>query len=117
MDCRYMEFKDESFDAVLDKGCLDTLLTGEKSHSNANRFCAQVARILKPGGVYMCVSIGTPSERLPILSNQDFSWSITTETIPKPISSENAEVHDPDGDPVSCHYLYICKIGGDYDEG
>jgi len=29
MDCRYMEFEDECFDAVIDKGCLDTLLTGE----------------------------------------------------------------------------------------
>ena len=35
MDARYMEFDDESFDGVLDKGMLDTLLTGENSIENA----------------------------------------------------------------------------------
>ncbi|GMH71701.1 hypothetical protein TrRE_jg8614 [Triparma retinervis] len=117
MDCRYMEFEDETFDAVVDKGCLDTLLTGEASEDNANKFCSHVARILKPGGVYMCVSVGIPSERMPILGNEDFSWSVEFETLSKPASSEAVVDYDPVEKPTSCHYLYICKTGGDDNEG
>jgi len=31
MDCRSMEFEDETFDRVLDKGCMDTVLATEES--------------------------------------------------------------------------------------
>jgi hypothetical protein len=65
----------------------------------------------------MCVSVGIPSERMPILGNEDFSWSVEFETLSKPASSEAVVDYDPVEKPTSCHYLYICKTGGDDNEG
>ena len=117
MDARNMEFDDESFDAIVDKGCLDTLLAYEASESSAAALCSQIARILKPGGVYMCYSIGPPSLRLPILENQDYSWKVKVEFVPKPIISDVRVKFDPINNPESCHYVYVCKTGGEFEEG
>ena len=45
-------------------------------------------RILKPGGTYMCLSSGIPSEVMKILSNQDFSWLVECIPVVKPVISE-----------------------------
>lgn len=117
MDSRFMEFDDESFDGVLDKGMLDTLVTGENAKQSAEKFCAGVARILKPGGVYMCVSLGIPNERMELLTNQDFSWTVRSLPLIKHVISEVVEKHDPENEPTSCYWLYICQTGGSDEEG
>ncbi len=117
MDCRNMEFDDETFDAVLDKGCLDTLLAGETSQDNVSDFLEGVARIIKTGGTYMCISVGIPEQRLTILQNQDLSWDVTVLPLTKPVISEDVEKYEPVDTPLSAHYLYICKSGGNDDEG
>ena len=60
-------FPDASFDAVIDKAMLDSLLCGEASTANTGRYVGEVARTLKPGGVYIIVSFGTPENRLSYL--------------------------------------------------
>ncbi|GMH68729.1 hypothetical protein TL16_g04998 [Triparma laevis f. inornata] len=116
MDARYMEFDDESFDAILDKGMIDTLLSGDNSIESAQKFSSHVARILKPGGIYMCLSSGIPNERLPMLNNQDYSWDVECVPIAKPVISE-VEVKFNLEEDTSCYWLYICKTGGDDEEG
>lgn len=39
-----MQFPDASYDAVIDKGTLDSILCGDNSTSNAAKYCAQVSR-------------------------------------------------------------------------
>ncbi|GMH89971.1 hypothetical protein TrVE_jg7054 [Triparma verrucosa] len=117
MDARYMELDDESFDAVLDKGMIDTLLSGDNSVESANKFCSHVARILKPGGIYMCLSSGIPNERMTMLSNQDYSWEVHYFPVPKPVISEVEPKFNPTEEPTSCYWLYTCKTGGDDEEG
>jgi ubiquinone/menaquinone biosynthesis C-methylase UbiE len=117
MDVRSMEFSDESYDAVLDKGCYDTVLAGEQGERDADKFLQGVARILRPKGVFMCVSTGIPSERLPMLTNQDYSWDVECIPLPKPVVSEDGEKFDPQDDQVGCHWMYVCKTGGHDDEG
>ncbi len=72
MDVRKMDFKTDSFDAVVDKGMLDTILVialrersqcGEKSSENAKLMLAEVYRVLSPTGLYLCVSYGAPQAR------------------------------------------------------
>ncbi len=58
-----MSYPDGSFDAVVDKGTLDSLLCGDNSTTNASRYCSEAARVLKPGGVFLVVSYGIPENR------------------------------------------------------
>ena len=113
MDCRSLEFDDESFDAVIDKGCYDTLLTSEESTSSIQKYLAHVARVLKPEGKFMCISVWHPDELLEMLSNQDYSWKVEYEFLTKPIIGGVEEKMDPDNNPTSVHYLYVCTMGSD----
>ena len=83
MNCCSMGFPDASFDAVIDKATLDSLLCGENSTVNTGKYVGTVARLLKPGGVFIIVSFGTPENRLSYLEG-DYGWQVTVHSIPKP---------------------------------
>ncbi|XP_066480188.1 eEF1A lysine and N-terminal methyltransferase [Tiliqua scincoides] len=59
MDVLQMDFPDERFQVVLDKGTLDALLTDqeEAALSRARRMFSEVGRVLQFGGRYVCVSL------------------------------------------------------------
>ncbi|GKV06856.1 hypothetical protein SLEP1_g18679 [Rubroshorea leprosula] len=58
MDVRDMgTFEAGSFDAVIDKGTLDSILCGNNSRGNATRMLEEVGRVLKDNGVYILVLI------------------------------------------------------------
>ena len=52
-------------DALVDKATLDTLLNG--AERDAAAMLSEAARVLRPGGVLLCISTGAPEERLPLL--------------------------------------------------
>ena len=58
-----MDFKDGSFDCVLDKATMDSILCGENSMSNIASYLSEISRVLSPKGVYIAVSYGTPENR------------------------------------------------------
>lgn len=92
MDSTQLAFSDDSFDAVVDKGLMDSVLANydrvtlfrrlqptkepealrlqqaEDSLAAAGKVLSEVQRILKPGGVYLSVSFEDPGPRLPIIS-------------------------------------------------
>lgn len=104
-----LEFPDESFDVVMDKGTLDSILCGEASTSNVAKMCQEVARVLKPTGVYFIVSYGVPDNRLSYLENEDYGWTVTVHTVQKPTVSA---VQTPDAtDATAVHYIYVCQKG------
>ncbi|XP_060630351.2 eEF1A lysine and N-terminal methyltransferase [Anolis sagrei] len=59
MDVLQMDFPDGHFQVVLDKGTLDALLTDaeEISLRRAERMFAEIGRVLRFGGRYLCVSL------------------------------------------------------------
>ncbi|XP_033007101.1 eEF1A lysine and N-terminal methyltransferase isoform X4 [Lacerta agilis] len=59
MDVLQMDFPDERFQVVLDKGTLDALLTDEEETtlSRAERMFAEISRVLQFGGRYLCVTL------------------------------------------------------------
>ena len=57
------QFDDRSFDVVLDKGTLDSLLCGDDAFINVARMTREVQRVLKPQGVYMVISYSGPKFR------------------------------------------------------
>jgi len=105
-----LEFPDESFDVVLDKGTADSILCGEGSTANAAKMCQEVSRVLKPSGTFVVVSYGVPDNRLSYLENEDYGWSVTVHTVAKPTVSATAVPDTKDANSV--HYIFVCVKGG-----
>ncbi len=57
------EYKSE-FNVVLDKGTLDSILSGDNSAANAEKMMSEIHRVLLPGGIYICVTYGDPDHRI-----------------------------------------------------
>ncbi|EQC30637.1 hypothetical protein SDRG_11692 [Saprolegnia diclina VS20] len=59
MDARDMEFKDNSFDVVLDKSTMDAIVSpGNATAAHAaKRILRQVARVLRPDGFFLMISV------------------------------------------------------------
>lgn len=107
MNVTQLKYEDQIFDAVFDKGTLDSLLCGENSTATVTKALKEVYRVLKPGGVYFMISYGKPENRLAYLENEaDFKWNIEIETVPKPtVAGELLEAKDG----THVHYIYLCK--------
>merc|ERR1711988_558570 len=110
-----LEFPDEAFEAVIAKGPMDAILCGEGSTANVAKMCMEVSRVLKPNGVFFIVSYGVPDNRLQYLENEDYSWTVTVHTVPKPTVSATAVPDTKDANSV--HYVYVCQKGGTAEEG
>lgn len=130
MDVRDMSFfPDDSFDGIIDKGTLDSLMCGTDAPISAAQMLAEVCRLLKPGGTYMLITYGDPTVRMPHLRRPMYNWKITLHNIPRPgfqkpescSSSRKSYVEpiplDEKGlipkdwvleDPDS-HYIYVCR--------
>ncbi|GMI95750.1 hypothetical protein like AT3G60910 [Hibiscus trionum] len=132
MDVRDMSFfPDESFDSVIDKGTLDSLMCGTDAPISATRMLGEVSRLLKPGGIYMLITYGDPTARMPHLNRPAYSWNILLYNLPRPdfkrpgggsstksymepipITEKGTlpadfVLEDPDS-----HFIYVCKKGG-----
>jgi ubiquinone/menaquinone biosynthesis C-methylase UbiE len=59
MDMLKMDFEESIFDVVIDKGTLDALMSdiSEKVQDDCNKLFAELDRVLKVGGRYICVSL------------------------------------------------------------
>ena len=58
-DARSMpQYKDSSFQGVLDKGTLDALLCGELEEADSSAMLHEVWRVLAPGAAYVMVTSG-----------------------------------------------------------
>ena len=65
-----LEYPDESFNSVIDKGTLDSVLCGEGSTANVAKMCMEISRVLKPNGVYFVCSYGVPDNRLQVRTRE-----------------------------------------------
>lgn len=109
MNCAALNYPDASFSTVVDKGTLDCLLCGENSTANTGRYTHEVARVLKPGGVFIVVSYGAPENRLSYLEG-DYGWFVSVQTIQKPtINTAGLPEAAGGGDSSNVHYVYVCK--------
>ena len=104
-----LNFPDLCFDAVLDKATIDSILCGENSTANTSRYTHEVARVLKPGGVFIVISHGAPDIRLSYLEG-DYGWTVTVSTLPKPVINvaglpEVSKI----GEGGTMHYVYVCR--------
>lgn len=106
MDARKMQFEDSTFDAVIDKGTLDSILCSENAYKQSFEYLSEVYRVLNSEGVYLMVSYGRPPQRLPYLERTEFDWDVTVTEIPKPsIPSDTNENQES----IGVHLIYLCK--------
>jgi EEF1A lysine methyltransferase 4 len=87
MDIRNMEYDSNSFDAALDKSTLDAMLSGgslwtppPEVAQNIARYVDEVARVLKPGGKWLCISFNQPHFLTPLL-RREAAWEIRVEVL------------------------------------
>lgn len=130
MDVKDMGFfSNDSFDSVIDKGTLDSLMCGTDAPISAAQMLGEVSRLLKPGGIYMLITYGDPTVRIPHLNRPAYNWKIELYIIPRPGfqrpagSTSSAKsclepvpttekyllpadyvLEDPDS-----HFIYVCK--------
>jgi RAT1-interacting protein len=63
MDIRYLEYEDNTFDIILDKGTLDALTCGGDVEGNMRKACKEYIRVLRPQGLAYIISFGQASDR------------------------------------------------------
>lgn len=112
MDVRSLEFSDGSFDSVVDKGTLDSVLCGDGSTANTMKMLSEIYRVLGPNGVYIAISYGAPAQRLRYLEKPEFAWNVTEHQVAKPTISATLMLATDDRDQPNVHYIYVCKKGG-----
>ena len=97
------EIQTGTFNTVIDKGTLDSVLCGDNSVSNAQKMIAEVFRLLAPGGHYICITFGDPEHRKKYLETQTWG-NLSVDKIPKPATSSNINVDE--NDQKNFHYIY-----------
>jgi len=107
MDVTKMSYENEYFGAVIDKGTLDAILCGEGSAQTSEKMLTEIARVLKPDGIFVCITYGQPSNRLHYLKKKKYNWSVNYNTVAKPTSSKAVDELEED----DLHYVYIMKKG------
>ncbi len=99
------QFTKGQFQAVLDKGALDSILCGENAIPYGDKYIREVYRVLADNGIYICISYGDEDHRKNFFTTQD--WSIKVEKIAKPNKIISSNINPEEKDNKNFHYVYI----------
>ncbi|XP_060690089.1 EEF1A lysine methyltransferase 4 [Hemiscyllium ocellatum] len=88
MDARALQFEDESFDVVLEKGTLDAMMVDVKDPWNVSQettetidqVLKEVSRILRKGGRFISITFAQPHFRKQLYAKRVYNWSIKHQT-------------------------------------
>lgn len=114
-------YADESFDCVLDKGLLDSVLCGAYSKQNSRKMLKEISRVLKTKGYYICISYGDPDIRNHLFEEKLYEWSKLTNS-PYKVFKPNIEQaerdvvfddKDREKNKDYYHYIYILQKNPD----
>lgn len=98
MNVEDLAYEDGSFDLVIAKGVVDSIICGENSVHAVAKALHEFERVLTDNGVLICVSYGSPDQRQWHFEGKvehEFSWRFDWVTIPKPkIPSMDATTKD-----------------------
>ena len=117
MDVHQMTFEDKSFDSVIDKGLFDAVACSQGDvKMEIESMLTEIYRVLRPNGVYVCISHGSMNQRKKHLKNlQKFNWKITQELVQKPGMGTGKTIAIPREDPdqieakKNFNFIYTCK--------
>ncbi|KAG6524568.1 hypothetical protein ZIOFF_014482 [Zingiber officinale] len=129
MDVRDMSpFESGSFDAVIDKGTLDTFMCGEDDITHATQLLKEVERVLKDKGAYILITFDSPNNRLDLLRSVEL-WNIKLHLLeraakssrrkrwelsaPRPLDRDGSWATEALGSHLDVFYTYVCiKVNG-----
>lgn len=80
MDACSLTFDDNCFDIAVDKGTLDAIACSEAFDWLLPRMAGSVARVLRPGGTWVCVSFTPPEIALPLLE-ECAGWRVNVQRL------------------------------------
>uniref|UniRef100_UPI00398E57E4 EEF1A lysine methyltransferase 4 n=1 Tax=Pristiophorus japonicus TaxID=55135 RepID=UPI00398E57E4 len=88
MDAKALEFENESFDVVLEKGTLDAMMVDEKNPWNVSQETAEIidqvskeiSRVLRKGGRFISITFAQPHFRKQLYAKREYRWSIKHQT-------------------------------------
>jgi len=96
-----MGYANDTFDFVFDKATLDAILCQEGGTRISQKYLKQVARVMKPGGKFICISTGKADIRKSYLTSS-FS-QVDVEPINKPSTAPVEDANAPK------HFVYVCS--------
>ena len=106
MDCINLnQYPDGCFNLIIDKGLFDSVICTPENLQNVEKLLTEMYRVLKHGGVYLCISHSPPPSRLGYLSSKNLNWAVEVRQIQK-TTVAGAENDVKGGD---YHFMYICR--------
>jgi SAM-dependent methyltransferase len=103
-----LPFPDSSFDLIIDKACMDSVLCSHGAYGNVQNMMKECYRVLKKRhGVMITISHASPENRLQYFDDerQELWKSISVQKAKKPAIGYNMQGKDES----KYHYVYICK--------
>lgn len=110
MDVLKMDFPDASFDLVIDKGTIDSLLCGSNSFHNVYQMNKQISRVMKKGAHLVTITYGQPDTRIDHFRRKKLHFEVEHKTVDKPVFSADAS-------PTSNYHVYVTTKTEDAHEG
>ena len=107
-----MQFKDGSFDCVIDKGLMDAMVCSDGATGNIQSMLSEIYRVLSDKGVYICISHGKEDQRKKYLKNlKKYNWDRVKHMIQKPgVGAAVKEMKVPkEDDKKNFHFIYIMR--------
>jgi len=106
MDMTKMDFPEKTFDVVIEKASLDSLLVDSKSPWDYNspgclsvrRSLLEVQRVLKTEGIFVSITFSQPHFRVPLLALPELGWNIEVKKF-----STSQSLLD--------YFLIVCRAG------
>lgn len=83
-----MQFSEEAFDVVVDKGGLDALMEPEMGPKLGDQYLSEVRRVLKCGGKFVCLTLAESHVLALLFSKYRFGWKMGIHAIPQKPSSK-----------------------------
>lgn len=89
------------------------MLCGDDALGRASSMAAEVYRVLKPGGVYVCISYGPPATRLGFLTPAGTDWQPLVVEIPKPRVAAREAPATAGAAAGGSFFMYVMKKAGE----
>lgn len=89
MNCTELSFDDETFDVAFDKSTMDCIFCCDNSNHQISEMMMESWRVLKPGGVFISLSLHNVDKCLPFIESDEhgnpFDWNeIEAFSVPNP---------------------------------
>lgn len=109
MDALNMNFENDSFNIVLDKGTLDALMPDDSEETNKriDKYFLEVKRVLKLGGRYLCITLLQSHILSKLLTFCDNSWMLR---IVRCYEAEEKNAENADGTTLPVFIVVATKF-------